>query len=291
MRDFRFQIDGEAVFFEDLSKAAGHTRRIAGVISTETRDRQAEIVIQKGLNFEPFLTYGWFNDNHSKDTDAVIGWPESIKQFQKGMKLPNGQIAKANCTWCEGYMMEGDGSTRADKIWSLTKAIQKSGSPRALGFSIEGSVLKRMGPARKIVAEAVVTNTAITNCPVNTETKLETLAKSLSVVAQMPDDLDRITALEKALTAGTPANPLAHGADAGPMQGEGAGQILIPQDLERDIKFSGATLNEFNKPKRKTKLTKAEAAAWVKTVLPGFRPDQIERLVDATIKLEAQGAL
>ena len=280
MADFRFQLDGDACFFEDLSKAAGRTRRIAGVISTETRDRQNEIVIQKGLNFEPFLAHGFFNDNHSKDTDAVVGWPEKVQQFTKGDKLPNGELAKSNCTWAEGYLLEGDGSTRADKIWSLHQAIKKSGSPRTLGFSIEGSVNKRLGPGRRIVAEATVTNCAVTNCPVNTDTKLESLAKSLSVVARLPDDLDRLEAFEKALTMGSSPSPIAHGAGAGPMQGEGAGQVLAPQSLEQDIKSTA------EKPKRKKKLSKAEAIEWVRSRRSDLRPDQIERLVDAAISME-----
>lgn len=275
MTDFRFTLSGESCFFEDLSKAEGRTRRIAGVISTETRDRQQEIVIQKGLNFDNFLTYGWLNDNHSKDTDAVVGWPEMVKSFKKGDKLPNGELAKSNCTWMEGYLMEGDGTTRADKIWNLTKAIQKSSSPRKLGFSIEGSVTKRMGPARKIVAEANVSACAITNCPVNTETKLETLAKSLTIVASLPDDLDKLEAVQKALTAGSGQANIG----GGPVQGEGAGAILMPESLERDEKEEGV-----DKPKRK--LSKAEAVAWVQTVLPNFRAEQVARLVDAAIKLE-----
>lgn len=292
MDGFPFKLGGDAFFFEDLSKATGQTRRIAGIISTETRDRQGEIVIQKGLNFDHFLTTGFLNDNHSKDTDAVVGWPESVKQFQKGQKLPNGQLAKSNSTWVEGYLMEGDGSTRADKIWSLAKAMQKSGSPRALGYSIEGTVTKRLGPARKIVASADVTNCAITNCAVNLDTKLETLAKSLSVIARIPDAMDYLCALEKGLTAGTSSNPLAHGAGEGAKQGEGAGQILIPQDLERDLKFSGAQLDDMDpKKQRKTKLTKAEAVAWVYSKVPDFRPDQVARLVAATINLEQAGLL
>ncbi len=278
--DFKFQIDGEAVFFENLEKGNDRRKRIAGIISTETRDRQQEIIIQKGLNFDYFLQHGYFNDNHSTDTDAVLGWPEAVALFKKGEKLPNGQLAKANCTWCEGYLWLGDGHTRADKIWNLSMAMQKSGAPRSLGYSIQGTVTKRMGPARKIVAEAIVTHTAITNCPVNVETKMETLAKSLAVVAQMPDELDRILALEKARTMG--AGSQLSIAGAGPLQGAGAGAILTPESLERD---------EKDLSKRKKKLSKAEAVAWVQSVLPNFRPEQVERLVDAATMLEARGAL
>lgn len=280
-QEFRFRLDGESVFFEDLTKASGRTRRVAGIISTETRDRQSEIVIQKGLNFGPFLEHGWLNDNHSKDTDGAIGWPESVKLFSKGQKLPNGDLAKANCSWLEGYLMEGNGDTRADKIWALSKAIQKSNSPRALGYSLQGSVTKRMGPGRKIVAEATVTDCAVTNCPVNSETKLETLAKSLTMIAAMPDALDHLEQIEKALTAGhAPGGQIGLGS----LQGEGAGSILMPESLETD--------ENIEKRKRKAKkLSKAEAFAFVQTRLPNFRKDQIDRLVDAAISLDARGAV
>ena len=205
-----------------------------------------------------------------------------VQFFKKGEKLPNGLLAKANCTWCEGYLWLGDGNTRADKIWDLSMAMQKSGAPRALGYSIQGTVTKRMGPARKIVAEAIVTHTAITNCPVNVETKMETLAKSLSIVAQLPNDLDKLLELEKALTMG--AGSQLSIAGAGPLQGAGAGAILTPESLERDEK-------DLNERKRKAKLSKAEAVAWVQSVLPHFRAEQVERLVDAATQLEAQGVL
>lgn len=276
MNLFKFQLGGESLIFEDLSKAKGSQRRIGGVISTETRDRQQEIVIQKGLNFDHFLRAGFYNDNHSKDTDAVIGWPEYVQTFKKGEKLPDGTLAKSNCTYAEGYLLEGDGSTRADRIWSLSQALAKSSSPRRLGFSIEGTVTKRLGQARKIVAEADVTACAVTTSPVNTETKLETLAKSLTIVASLPDDLDRLEQIHKALTMGTGQIPL------GPVTGEGAGSILSPESLESDLKEDGVE----KKPKRRKKLSKAEAVAWVQTVIPNLRKGQIERLVDAAIQLE-----
>jgi hypothetical protein len=276
MATLPFELAGEAYFYEDLSKGKGRTRRVAGVISTETRDRQNEIVIQKGLNFDPFLQYGFLNDDHSKDTDGIVGWPESVQLFQKGDKLPNGMIAKSNCSWLDGYLFEGEGNTRADRIWGTAQAINKSGSPRSLGFSLQGSVLKRSGPGRKVVAEAVVSHCAVTSVPVNTETKLEALAKSLTLIPQFPDDLDKLLEIQKALTMGNSPNPIAHGKDAGPIQGEGAGQILAGQSLEHD------------KTKKK-KLRKDEARELLKARLPHFRGDQIERLLEAAIKMEQAG--
>jgi hypothetical protein len=265
-----FQIDGSAVFFMKSGAPEGRKRRIAGVISTETRDRQQEIIVQKGLDFESFLTYGWFNDNHSKATDGVVGYPERIEQFRKGQTLPNGTIAKSNCTWAEGYLL--DGSKRADAIWELGQALAKSGGSRGLGFSIEGVVQKRMGPGRRIVAKAMVQNVAVTNMPVNPDTKMEILAKSLLALPFMDDPV------AKALGMGAADGSSI--ADAGPQTGVGAGQVLTPESLEqdkRDLSFQ-----------KKKKLKKSEAIAFLRKRLPALRDEQIARVVDAAIMLGRQ---
>ena len=51
---------------EVFEKGTGDKRiKLRGIISTEHRDRQGEVILQRGLDFRPFLDYGWFNDNHS----------------------------------------------------------------------------------------------------------------------------------------------------------------------------------------------------------------------------------
>jgi hypothetical protein len=225
--DRAFQFYAPLTFFEKAGAPPGQTRRIAGIISTEMRDKQQEVVLQRGLDFGPFLKSGWNNDNHSKKTTDVLGYPTEVKRFQKGEQLPDGSSAKANGTWAEGYLLE---TPEADKVWKLGLALAKAGSDRRLGYSIEGSVLERTGPDRKTVAKAVVRNVALTNCPVGEDTRMEILAKSL-------DDI------EKGLTA-TPAltppgvNPSAAGSVSG-----NAGQILMPQHIE-----GGETLLKEPKP-------------------------------------------
>lgn len=264
-----FQIEGHTVFYEKAGAPAGRQRRIAGVISTETRDRQAEIVIQKGLDFEPFLTYGWLNDNHSKATDGVIGYPEKVQLFRRGDTLPNGSIAKSNLTWMDGYLLPD--TRRADSIWELGRALAKSGGDRGLGFSIEGIVQKRMGPGRKIVAKATVQNCAVTNMPVNPDTKMEFLAKSLMAIPFMDDPVLKALSMGDAGTGGAPV------AGAGPRTGEGAGQILTPESLEADEKDLS-----FGKKKKK-KMKKSVAVAFLRKGLPAWQMDDIVRLVDAAI--------
>lgn len=238
MAERTFQFFAPLSFFEKASAPEGQKRRIAGVISTEKLDKQGEVIVQKGLDFTPFLREGWFNDNHSKKTTDVLGYPEDVKQFQKGERLPDGNVAEANCTWAEGYLLD---TPDADKVWNLGRSLAKAGAKRRLGYSIEGAVEKRTGPGNRVVAKAVVRNVAITNCPVGEGTRLEVLAKSLDEV-------------EKGVTMGD-ASPGT--AVTGPKTGAGAGQVLAPESLEQDGQQRLVlTPDEDDKP-----LTKSQAVA------------------------------
>src|SRR5260221_14723608 len=119
---------------EILEKAEGDSdpelRRIGGFCSTEDLDRQGEIVVQKGLDFDEFVKFGYFNDNHKQDISAVLGYPD-LAELRKGR------------WWTEGKLITGYGP--ADRVWELAKALHKSKAPRKLGFSIEGKVLERDG--------------------------------------------------------------------------------------------------------------------------------------------------
>jgi len=156
-----FQFFAPLAFFEKASAPEGKRKRIAGVISTEDLDKQGEVIIQKGLDLAPFLKEGWFNDNHSKKTADVLGYPEGVTQFAKGERLPDGNTAPTALTWAEGYLLD---TPEASRIWDLGNALKKAGGSRRLGFSIEGAVQKRTGPAGRVVAKALVRNVAITNC-------------------------------------------------------------------------------------------------------------------------------
>jgi len=267
MMELPFQFEIPVDFFEKANADAGKQRRIGGIISTESPDRQGEVILSKGLEFGEFLQHGWFNDNHSKRTTDILGYPEMVQLFQKGEKLPNGEMAGTNGVWAEGYLLD---TPAADSIWKLGKALAKTG--RRLGFSVEGSVLKRAGTLRKTVAKAVVRNVAITNCPVNTDSRLEVLTKSLIAVSQSEDDLD------KALAMG-PANPGA------PPEG---GAVLATESLEADPKEMERRKKEAKSKKKP--LSKAEAVAWVQSRL-GCSNASAGRIVEITEVLKHQGRL
>lgn len=153
-KDFRVFLP-EVQFVEKAEDADKHnSRKISGIMSTERKDRQGEIVLAKGLDFDEFLKNGHFNDNHSQETSAIVGYPEKVEYHKSlaewGVNAPG---------WtCEGYVLKG--TRRSDGIWELAQAL--TGVPnKKLGFSIEGKVERRKD---KTIEKARIRNVAITNC-------------------------------------------------------------------------------------------------------------------------------
>lgn len=243
--DFQFDIDCEV--FEKADRE-GRDRKIGGMVSTDSMDRQQEVILQEGLDFGPFLKSGWFNDNHDQATDAVLGYPTHAEL----RSLPNG----GRGWYVEGYLLKG--TERADRIFELAKALQKSN--RKLGFSVEGKILARDEKNPNIVRRAIVREVAITRCPINQDTALSVLAKSLAGAE-----------LAKALTAGS--------AVAGPDQiTPGDGFALRTESLE------GAKLPKKKKRKR---FEKAEAIALLKSMNPALSDEAAERIFNMALTMPA----
>lgn len=232
--DVPFSFDVGVEVFEKAGEK--HSRRIGGFVTTDKLDKQGEKLIQEGLNFDPFLKDGWFNDNHSKETFGIVGHPTSAELMTKGGKRG---------WWVEGYLF--DGQTRADAIWETAVALQKSG--RRLGFSVEGKITERAGKDGNVIARADVRNVAITNCPVNNDTAMEVLAKSLSAAnAQLEKALAMASGAAGGVAGGVPHNT--------PVTGAGAGQVLASESLE------GAQPKKKRK-KRKKGLKKSQGVAFL----------------------------
>lgn len=156
-------------FMEKAGDDAHNSRQIQGIMSTSSLDRQGEKVLAKGLDIKDFLAHGHFNDNHSQDTSAIVGYPEAAT-YHEDLVTKSGQKVEG---WvCKGYVLKG--TRRADEIWELAKSLAKTPDKR-LGFSIEGKVVRRKD---NIIEKAILRHLAITNCPVNTEATWDVLAKS-----------------------------------------------------------------------------------------------------------------
>ncbi len=141
------------------------SRPMAGYASTQQRDRQREQLIQKGLDFQECVDYGWLNDDHIHSTAHVLGFPtevelhrsekEGLRWFLKGFLLDENSFPKGR---------ENVGSLdHVNRVWATALALQ--GTNRRLGLSVEGQITDRRG---HIVLKALIRNVAITAYPVNT---------------------------------------------------------------------------------------------------------------------------
>ena len=272
-----FDFEMPVNFFEKADAEPGKERRIGGICTLETKDQQDEVVLARGLDFSPFLQHGWFNDNHSRETADILGYPEKTKYFRKGERLPDGSTATAAGHWVEGYLLK---TKKADRIWELGRALQETN--RRLGFSVEGKVQRREGPDNKTVANALVRNVAITNCPVHAGTRLEILAKSLQAVAASEDPLMKMLGMGPVATPGvTPT---------GVQPGMGAGQVIAAESLEQDEYYYDA---DGKKRKKKTKeavnkaLSYSEAYDWYAGKFPQATPLQLMRVIAFAKRLKA----
>lgn len=228
---FHFDLDCEV--FEKAGADSSKERRIGGIVSTDHLDRQQEVLLQEGLDFSPFVKSGFFNDDHDRATEALVGYPE----FAEMRQLSDGRKG----WYVEGYLLKG--AQRADRLWEIATALQKSG--RKLGFSVEGSILERDTKNPKVVRKAVVREVAVTRCPVNGNTGLDVLAKSLA----------------------------AGGAVTNPGTAPGEGFPLRTESLE------GAPTK-----KRKKKLKKSEAIALLQQLKPQLSNQAAERIVEFAIR-------
>jgi len=215
-QDFHFNVPLEIV------KAADGKMAIRGFVTTEHRDREGEVILQDGLDFSEFKQWGYFNDNHSKSTADVLGWPVSVRKAT----TPDGRKGH----WVEGELIQGDAT--AERIYKKAKALKESKAPRSLGFSVEGKIQSRTGHDGKTIAKAKVRNVAITAAPVNPYAGMDVVMKSL--------------------TAGTAvaAPPTAPG-DAFPLRGE---------SLEGDPSYATPKPRKKRKKKKRGEaMDKAEA--------------------------------
>jgi len=178
------------VQFIEKSDDDYNSRQIFGVMSSQRIDRQGESVIAKGLDFSEFMKHGHFNDNHSQETSAVIGYPEKI-DYHADLSNFGSNLNGVEGWTCKGYILKG--TKRADGVWELAKALSQTPDKR-LGFSIEGKVERRID---KTIKSARIRNLAITNAPVNSDAQWHVLEKSFY-------DVDTAN---KALTAGFATSP------------------------------------------------------------------------------------
>lgn len=154
-KDFRFFVPVEIEKAKD--KTGKEVMKIAGVASTADRDSDGEVLDPSGFDLSYFLNNGFINWHHQAKNkpNAIIGEPTvaEIKDgglYVEGLLYPESNLAK--------------------EVYELAKGLEKSGSKRRLGFSIEGKVLERDSLDERFVKKAKITGLAVTPTPKNANT-------------------------------------------------------------------------------------------------------------------------
>lgn len=140
-----------------------NTYTIKGWGSTAQIDMDEDIIDPDGINIEYFVKHGYINADHNPE--RIIGYPTENCKVIKGQGL-----------FIEGKLFK-DNPYVTDYI-QLADNLEKSGSGRKLGFSIEGAVKSRNVNDNRIIEGVTITGLAVTPRPANTGSTIDTILKS-----------------------------------------------------------------------------------------------------------------
>lgn len=159
------------------------TCTVKGWASTPSVDLQNEVVDPKGINIDYFLNNGYINYEHQKE--KVIGYPTEncYVDVEKGLFL-EAKVFKNN--------------EDAKKLLDLAENLEKSGSNRKIGFSIEGQIKKRNVNDDRIIEEVMITAVALCKSPANPEATVDSILKSFTTGTGItPESQDSAGALRR----------------------------------------------------------------------------------------------
>lgn len=150
------------------------------IASTPDKDREGETLLQKGLNFDPFIDSGEFNWNHIPH--AMVGVPVGKKAwFDKSVGWKCEGLILADMPISEKYT--------TNEVIKQHNQLKKAGFQRGLCTSVEGKVRER-SDCGKYVKKADIYNIALTFRPVNPSCTVAMLAKSLDKQIELMEDND-----------------------------------------------------------------------------------------------------
>lgn len=168
--DGSFNADiGSVDLIKAIKTPEGEGYHIVARASTPDKDRDGEVLLQKGLNFDPFKEHGELNWNHIPH--CMIGVPVGKKAWldEQGWMI-EGMVVKGMPIW-DGYT--------SDDVIKQHNQLKKSGFNRGLCCSVEGKVTERSEDG-KYVQKADIYNVALTFRPVNPTCTVSVLAKSMA---------------------------------------------------------------------------------------------------------------
>lgn len=148
-------------FEKAQTKKGEKIMKIKGIASTADTDSDGEILMPVGFDLSRFLDTGFLNWNHQAKNDAskIVGEPTAA------YVTPNGEL------FVEGVLYNGH--PLAESIWSMAETLERNGSKRKIGFSIEGRAIERDIVNPKKITKALLTGLAITPTPVNCSTYMD----------------------------------------------------------------------------------------------------------------------
>lgn len=138
------------------------TYTIKGMASTGRLDLGNDIIDPKGIDISYFVEHGYINDNH--DGDKIIGYPtNNCKVIDEGL-------------YVEGKLFKDNPNVK--KYIELADNLEKAGSQRKVGLSIEGAVKSRNINDNRVIESVIITGLAVTMAPCNTDATIDEIVKS-----------------------------------------------------------------------------------------------------------------
>lgn len=175
----------------EKAKSSGNGEmKIKGICSSATEDSDGEVLYPEGFKFDDLLTKGFFNYNHqaNKSASAIIGEPTFAQVINGGQDF-----------YVEGFLYKGD--KEAEAFWNKCLTLEKNGSNRKPGFSIEGQTILKDPLNPKKILKANITGIALTFSPKNPNTLAQLIKGEYSEPFvendESEDDLDGVQNVNK----------------------------------------------------------------------------------------------
>jgi hypothetical protein len=144
--------------------------RVSGIITSERRDADDEVVVQSGIDWSFFKSFGKISYGHPARNDNICGEPLDISPT-----LTDDGVAAMKM---RGQLFLWNPLGR--KAWETAKGMAKSGARTRLGFSVEGEILERDPSDRKRITKARVLTVAVDPAPRNFDSWLDVMAAGMT---------------------------------------------------------------------------------------------------------------
>jgi hypothetical protein len=138
---------------------------VKGLVSSELRDIEGEVIRQDGIDWSWFMKYGRLTYGHPATNKNTIGSPRQLLKA----RLEDGTPA----TYLEGNLWLR--KPLGLQAYLDHQAALAAGDP-GMGFSIEGNALERDKNDPRIVCKAIVYTVAIAFQPINPVTTLDPIS-------------------------------------------------------------------------------------------------------------------